>query len=71
MENQSKLYSTLGIIFAGVSLLLLPPFFGVAALVLGIIATVKKESLGVLALVLGIVLPITGAVLGALVWSNL
>lgn len=70
MENTGKTFSTLAIIFAGVSLLFLPPFFGVAAFVLGLIATIKKEKLGVLALVLGIVLPIAGAILGALVFTS-
>lgn len=69
MENNGKL-SILAIIFAGVSLLFLPPVFGTAAFVLGIIATVKKEKLGVLALVLGIVLPILGMIIGAVIGAQ-
>ena len=66
MNNKNTL-SVLAIIFAGVSLLFIPPLFGTAAFVLGIIATVKKEKLGVLSLVLGIILPIIGMALGAMV----
>ena len=70
MNNKNTL-STLAIIFSGVSLLFLPPLFGTAALVLGIIATVKKERLGVLGLVLSIVLPILGMVFGAMVATSM
>ena len=66
MEQKNTL-SRLAIIFAGVSLLVLPILFGPAAFVLGLIATIKKEKLGVLALVLGIVLPAIGMILGAMV----
>jgi hypothetical protein len=61
---QKNTLSVLAIIFAGVSVLFLPILFGPAALVLGIVAAVKKEKLGVLALVLSVVLPIIGFVLG-------
>jgi hypothetical protein len=63
---QSNKLSTLAIIFAAVSVLFFPILFGPAALVLGIIATVKKEPRGVLALILSIVLPIIGMVIGAM-----
>jgi hypothetical protein len=68
---QRNTLSTLSIVFSGISLLLLPPFFGIAAFVLAIIGVVKKESRGVLALVLSIVFPILGMVLGALVFTAL
>jgi hypothetical protein len=60
MNNQKNTLSVLAIIFAGVSVLFLWWLFGPASLVLGIVATVKKEKLGVLALVLSVVLPIIG-----------
>jgi hypothetical protein len=63
---QANKLSTLAIIFAAVSVLFFPILFGPAALVLGIIATVKKEPRGVLALILSIVLPIIGMVIGAM-----
>jgi len=63
---QSNKLSTLAIIFAAVSVLFFPILFGPAALVLGIIATVKKEPRGVLALILSIVLTIVGMVIGAM-----
>ena len=63
---QSNKLSTLAIIFAAVSVLFFPILFGPAALVLGIIATVKKEPRGILALILSIVLPIIGMVIGAM-----
>ena len=69
-QNKNTL-SILAIIFAGVSLIFLPPVFGLAAFVLGLIATIKKEKLGVLGLILGIVLPIIGMVIGALVVSSM
>ncbi|MEN9731796.1 MAG: hypothetical protein RL488_1106 [Actinomycetota bacterium] len=67
--KQKNTLSILAIIFAGVSLLILPPVFGLAAFVLGLIATIKKEKLGVLGLILGIVLPIIGMVIGAAIAS--
>ena len=73
--NDKKVLSVLAIVFGGVSLLLWLllnwlslPFqflFTPAALVLGIIAAVKKEKLGVLALILGIVLPIAGSIIAS------
>ena len=63
---QTNKLSTLAIIFAAGSVLFFPILFGPAALVLGIIATVKKEPRGVLALILSIVLPIIGMVIGAM-----
>ena len=53
--------------FSGVSLLFLPPVFGLVALILAIIAMTKKEKSRVIALVLSIALPIVGMVVGALV----
>ncbi|NBQ97228.1 MAG: hypothetical protein EBT26_02265 [Microbacteriaceae bacterium] len=56
---------------SGVSLLFLPPFFGLAALILAIIAMTKKEKSRVIALVLSIVLPILGMILGVLVVTSM
>ena len=66
MEKKNTL-SIVSLCLSGVSLLILPPFLGLAAFILGIIATVKKEKLGILALILGLVLPVIGRVIGALV----
>ena len=73
--NDKKVLSVLAIVFGGVSFILWLllnwlslPFqflFAPAALVLGIIAAVKKEKLGVVALVLGIVLPIIGSIIAS------
>jgi hypothetical protein len=71
MNNQKSNMSVIAIILAGVSVLILPPFLGLAAFILGIIATVKKEKLGVLALVLSIVLPTIGMFLGAVVATSM
>jgi|LauGreDrversion4_2_1035121.scaffolds.fasta_scaffold2711495_1 hypothetical protein len=68
---QGNKLSTLSIIFSGISVLLFPPVFGIAAFILAIIGLVQKESRGVLALILSIVLPILGAVLGALVFVSM
>ncbi|MGA1416661.1 MAG: hypothetical protein ACO319_06365 [Candidatus Nanopelagicaceae bacterium] len=69
--GQSKTLSILAIVFAGVSVLILPPVLGTAAFVLAIIAVVKKQQLAILALVLSIVLPILGMVVGAAVVTGL
>lgn len=66
--QQKNTLSIISLCLAGVSVLFLPPFFGLAAFVLGLIGTIKKEKLGILALILGIVLPIVGMVLGAAVF---
>jgi hypothetical protein len=63
--NQNGKLSVISLSLAGGSLLILPPFLGLAAFVLGIMAVVKKEKLGVLALVLSIVLPAIGMFVGA------
>lgn len=63
--------SILSLVFAGISVIVLPPLFGLAAFILGLIAAVKKERLGILALVLSIVLPILGLIFGFLVGATL
>lgn len=56
--------STLAIVFSIVSVLFLPILFGPIALILGIIAAVRKEPRGTLALILSIVCPIMGFIFG-------
>lgn len=72
MESSGKnTLSVLSLVFAGVSVIVLPPLFGVVAFILGLIAAIKKERLGILALVLSIVLPILGIILGAMIGMTL
>ena len=73
--NDKKVLSVLAIVFGGSSLLLyvllgwLSVLFqfllAPAALVLGIIAVVKKEKLGVIGLVVGIVGPVAGFIIAS------
>lgn len=62
--------SILALVFAGVSVIVLPPLFGLVAFILGLIAAIKKERLGILALVLSIVLPLLGLIFGFLVGAT-
>lgn len=70
-ETSSKnTLSILSLVFAGVSVIVLPPLFGLVAFILGLIAAIKKERLGILALVLSIVLPILGLLFGFLIGAT-
>jgi predicted RNA-binding Zn-ribbon protein involved in translation (DUF1610 family) len=55
----------LSIIFAFLSLLILPPFLGVVAFVLGIIAIAKGDTTkGIIGLILSMILPWFGMIFG-------
>lgn len=70
-ETSSKnTLSVLSLVFAGVSVIVLPPLFGLVAFILGLIAAIKKERMGILALVLSIVLPILGLLFGFLIGAT-
>ena len=66
-ERYGKMKQPLGslsIIFACLSLLILPPLFGLVGLILGIIGTAKGEGgAAITGLVLSIILPIIGMML--------
>lgn len=69
VAKQSNTLSVIGIVLGAVAFLLLPPLFGLAGIVLGIIAMVRKERLGWVALVVSIAGLIGGMVIGAVVFS--
>ncbi|MBS3106064.1 hypothetical protein J4419_00165 [Candidatus Woesearchaeota archaeon] len=57
-------YSTLGIVFAILSLVVLPIVFGPLAVIFGIIAVMKDDTKrGILAIVLGVVLAVISTII--------
>ncbi len=71
-KKNSRTLGTLSIIFACVSLMFLPPVFGIAGFILGIIGITKGEgAVAIVGLILSCILPIIGMILGALVWTGL
>jgi uncharacterized membrane protein len=62
----------LSITFAVISLLFLPPIFGLIGIILGIIGITKDEgTVAIVGLVLSFIFPIIGMIFGAMVWTNL
>ena len=75
-EKEKVNLGTLSIIFACVSLIFLPPVFGIAGFILGIIGITKGEgATAIVGLILSCILPIIGMIigmiLGALTWAGL
>ena len=67
-DNPGKIFGILSIVFAGLSLLILPIIFGPLGIIMAVIALVKGEKkLGIIGLILSIVLSILGFVLGFVV----
>lgn len=65
-SKNGKTLGIIGIVCAAISTLFVPPLFGIAAIVLGILARKRGEkNLGTVSLVLGIALMIIGMALGA------
>ena len=64
-KSDSKIFSTLAIVFGAVSVIFLPIVFGPAAIVLAVIGIVKKERLAPVGLAVGILGMIVGLFLGA------
>ncbi len=71
--NQKKTnLGILSIIFACGSLFLLPPFLGLAGIILGIIGITKNEgATAIIGLVLSFIFPFIGMILGLMVWVYL
>jgi hypothetical protein len=65
--NQSNTFSILAIVLGGISLLIFPILLGPAAIILGVVALVKKERLAPIGLTIGILGTVIGLVLGAIV----
>jgi hypothetical protein len=64
-------YSILGIVFAALSLVVLPVIFGPVGVVFGVIGTVKNDTkLGITAIVLSVVLATTSTLIAAYLFSQ-
>lgn len=61
--------SIITFVLSAVAVLFLPIVFGLAAIVTGIIAVVRKERLGKVALVVAVAATVLGFVLGAVVFA--
>ena len=64
----SNVLSILAIVMGGIAFLFLPVVFGPIGIILGIIATVRKERLGVVGLVVSVLGLVVGMLLGYLAW---
>lgn len=70
--NKKRTNGELSIVFAVLSLFLLPPIFGLVGIILGIIGVTKEEgATAIVGLVLSFIFSIIGMILGAWVWTNL
>lgn len=63
--------SIITFVLSAIAILFLPIVFGLAGIVTGIVAVVRKERLGKIALIVAIVATIIGFALGALVVSQM
>jgi hypothetical protein len=67
-KNKGRVYSVIGLISAIISLLFIPILFGVAAIILGIVARKKGDlTFGLVVIILGAVFMVIGMILGAIV----
>jgi hypothetical protein len=62
--------SIITFVLSAIAVLFLPIVFGIAGIVTGVFAVVRKERLGKIALVVAVVATIVGFALGALVMSQ-
>jgi len=62
--------SIITFVLSAIAVLFLPIVFGLAGIVTGIFAVVRKERLGKIALIVAVVATIVGFALGALVMSQ-
>lgn len=63
--------SIITFVLSAIAILFLPIVFGIAGIVTGIVAVVRKERLGKIALIVAIVATVIGFALGALVMSQM
>ena len=59
--------SIITFVLSAIAILFLPIVFGIAGIVTGVFAVVRKERLGKIALVVAVVATVVGFVLGAIV----
>lgn len=71
VESEGRIYSILGIVFAVLSLVVLPIVFGPIAVILGIIGYLKGDrNLGMTAIVLGVVLSVLSTLIATWIILN-
>ncbi len=70
LQNTSNLFSILAIVFGVVAIIFFPILFGVAAIVLAVVARSKGERLSIIALVVAIVGTLAGFLIGYLVYTS-
>lgn len=63
--------SIITFVLSAIAILFLPIVFGLAGIVTGIVAVVRKERLGKIALIVAVVATVVGFALGALVMSQM
>ncbi|MCG7288187.1 hypothetical protein MHY85_19715 [Cellulomonas sp. ACRRI] len=63
--------SIITFVLSAIAILFLPIVFGLAGIVTGIVAVVRKERLGKIALIVAVVATVIGFALGALVMSQM
>lgn len=68
-QNRSNTLSIIGIVCGVVALLFIPPLFGIAGIVLGIVGRSKGERLATVAIVVAAVGLVVGMILGYVVFS--
>jgi hypothetical protein len=68
--SAGRTYSLIAFVCAAIGVLFLPIILGPAAIILGIIANQKRDSLGKWAIVAGVVSLLVGVALGAILMSN-
>ena len=70
VQHLGRMYGIIGIVCGAISILLFPPLFGAAGIILGIVAKNKGEnSLGLTTIILSAVFMVIGMILGVVVWS--
>jgi hypothetical protein len=70
-ENNGRVYTILGFVFAAVAVLFLPIVFGPAGIILGLVGRSKGDRHGGIAAILATVGMILGFILGAAVMTAL
>lgn len=69
--STARVLAIISFVCSAIALFFLPPLFGLAAIVLGIISHVKGDRLGMWAWIVGVVALIAGMALAAAVMSAL
>ena len=68
-QNPSNTLSIIGIVCGVIALLFIPPLFGIAGVVLGVVARSKGERLGTIAIIVAAIGLVVGMILGYVVFS--